>query len=79
MKRALGMTSNIAARWVSRSAAFLNTILAGKSGGVITSGSLGCSHHEIVEYKALRGVGKASSRVHTWDWATVVQKTVWCL
>ena len=79
MWRVLGMTSNVVARRAIRGAASLNLILAGKAGDVITSGSLGCSNREIVEYKALRGVGKASSRVQSWGWATVVQKTIWCL
>lgn len=59
------MTSNVAARWATRSAAFVNLILAGETGHTMTSDSLGCSSHEIVECKALRAVGEASSRVHT--------------
>jgi len=34
-------------------------------GDVIISGSLGCNDHEVVKFKILTGVRKASSRVQT--------------
>lgn len=43
------MTSNIATVWAFRGTTLLNLILAGKAGGVISSGSRGCSNWEVVE------------------------------
>ena len=45
----------------SWSAAFLNLILAGKAGDVITRGSLGCSSCEIVECKT-EGCGEGKQQ-----------------
>lgn len=73
------MTSNIAAVWSIRGGTLLSLIFAGEAGDVITSGSCGCSNCEIVELKTQRSVGKASRRVHTWDWKAVLQKIIQCL
>lgn len=73
------MTSNIAAVWAFRGATLLNLILAGKAGGVISSGSRGCSNWEVVEPRLGEVWGRQAGGVHTWHWKAVIQKTTQCL